>query len=122
MRFTTHRRKLASVVASNSGETLVETLISVLISSLALLMLATAIGASVNIIKRSRDSMQNFYNGESKMIRSAQGSGSGSDLQVTVDVALTRDGDGNLETTESVKNYKSTDSKSDVTFYERGTS
>lgn len=121
MRFTTRRHKFASVVASNSGETLVETLISVLISSLALLMLATAIGASVNIIMRSRDSMQNFYNGEGKMIKSAQGSGSASDLQVTVDVALTRDGDGNLETTESVKNYKSTDSKSDVTFYERGT-
>ena len=118
---TKHSRTLSSIVASSSGETWVETLVSVLISSLALLMLATAIGTSVNIVMSSRDRMEEFYGGESEMIKGAQGSSEGSSMDISLDVALTRDDEGDLNNTESVESYKSTDSKSGVTFYERST-
>ncbi len=121
MRLIKHSHRFTNVVASDSGETMVETLVSILISSLALLMLATAIGTSVNIIMTSRDSMEAFYDGESEMIENAQDSSSGSTLDISMDVALTRDDEGNLEKTESVKSYASTDSKSHVSLYERST-
>lgn len=57
-------------LASTRGETIVETLIAVLISSLALLMMATAIGTAVNMIKTSRVTMEATYSDESGMIAS----------------------------------------------------
>lgn len=68
--------RLQHKLASDSGETIVETLVSVLVSSLALLMLATAIGASVNIVMRSREYMQQFYTAEASMVEKSQKAGS----------------------------------------------
>ena len=51
------REKLRSC----SGESIAETLFALLISSLALLMLAGAIQASVNVIEKSRTAMGTYY-------------------------------------------------------------
>ena len=53
---------------SSSGETMVETLVSVLISALALMLLSTAIGSSVNIVLSSREHMEKRYTDESAMV------------------------------------------------------
>lgn len=58
-------------IGNNAGETLAETLVSVLVSSLALLMLATAIGTTVNIIMTSRGKMQELYGNESATVSSS---------------------------------------------------
>ncbi len=116
-----NRNLIRIAMADDSGETMVETLVSILISSLALLMLATAIGASVNIVMSSRDRMEQFYNGEGSMIQNAEASSSSSTLNIMLDVALKRDARQNLETTEEVQSYASTDERSGVAMYERST-
>lgn len=54
-------------ISDNSGETLGETLVSLLISALALVMLAGAISAASGIILRSRDRINNYYAQNSKI-------------------------------------------------------
>ena len=51
---------------------MVETLVSVLISALALMLLATAIGTAVNIVRTSRDSMTDYYKNENDAIKDSQ--------------------------------------------------
>lgn len=51
---------------------MVETLVSVLISALALMLLATAIGTAVNIVRTSRDSMTDYYRNENDAIKDSQ--------------------------------------------------
>lgn len=50
-----------------SGETMVETLVSILISALALLVLATVISTSVRLVDNSRKRMDDFYATESDL-------------------------------------------------------
>jgi len=64
-------KKAIKKVSGSRGETIVETLVSILISSLALLMLATAIGSSVKIIMTSTRHMETFYNGQSALVATA---------------------------------------------------
>lgn len=71
---------------SSSGETMVETLVSVLISALALMLLSTAIGSSVNIVLSSREHMEERYNYESAMVSGSPMAGS--PKKITVDVPL----------------------------------
>lgn len=68
MRFTSFLTSMKQRLLSSSGETMVETLVSVLISALALMLLSTAIGSSVNIVLSSKDSMEKRYADESAMV------------------------------------------------------
>ena len=105
-------RSLSKLMRNCSGETMVETLVSVLISSLALLLLATAIGASVNIVMSSKRSMQGFYSDESTL---AQGGGSITNSQkVTPSVALRED-----EVGGNVKVKVLTSENDNLSLYER---
>lgn len=61
MRISSFRKTAANKLRSRTGETITETLVSVLISALALVMLAGAITAASNIIKRSRNALSNYY-------------------------------------------------------------
>lgn len=75
-------------IGSNAGETLAETLVSVLVSSLALLLLATAIGTTVNIIMSSRGKMTEIYENESATASSSpKGQGT-----VTFEIPIESDG------------------------------
>lgn len=89
------------------GETIVETLISVLVSSLALLMMATAIGTSVNIVLQSRGRMERFYQDENTMVGSSIEGTDSSSVGYTTDVAIrTKEVP---ETSGSLKVYSTTD-------------
>ena len=46
---------------NNAGETIGETLVALLISSLSLVMLAGAISASVRVVTKSKEKMNNYY-------------------------------------------------------------
>lgn len=46
---------------SRSGESIAETLVALLISSLALVMLAGSISAAVHIVKKTRDKLDQYY-------------------------------------------------------------
>ena len=54
-------RQIGKKLHSRAGETIAETLIALLISALALVMLAGAIGTASKIITRSEIQMQAYY-------------------------------------------------------------
>lgn len=76
--------RLKRKLQSYRGETMVETLVSVLISALALMLLATAIGTSVNIVKTSRINMTDYYKNESDAVNDSQDTSSSPDQEGVV--------------------------------------
>ena len=61
---------------SRAGETLTETLVALLISSLALLMLAGAVTAATRVITRSKDKMAEYYAADAALAERASSKGS----------------------------------------------
>lgn len=53
--------ELCKKLHSQSGETIGETLVALLISSLALVMLASMISATVNLVSKSQTKMDDYY-------------------------------------------------------------
>ena len=68
------RKRIQSKIKSRTGESIGETLIALLISALALIMLAGAISSAANIITRNKTAMEEYY----------IGTGGGSSKQFTV--------------------------------------
>lgn len=54
-------KKMLKKLRSTAGESIGETLIALLISALALVMLAGAVSSASNIITRSNDAMNDYY-------------------------------------------------------------
>lgn len=54
-------RKIRGKLSGSAGETLVETLVALLLSSIALVMLAGAVNSSARIVKRSRAALMRYY-------------------------------------------------------------
>ena len=86
------RRKLRS----NRGETIGETLVALLISALALVMLAGAISSTANMINTSDRKMGEYYSKDAALVEHSGGDPSG-DLLVTIQ----SDSDANIK-----KDYK----------------
>ena len=86
------KKSMLRKLKSRKGETISETLVSLLISSLALTMLAGAITASANLVEKSRTKMDSYYaaseveNGVIKM------SGGGTEGTVTIKDSAASDG------------------------------
>ena len=57
------RKKIQSKIRSRVGESIGETLIALLISALALLMLAGAISSAAKIVTRNKTAMEEYYIG-----------------------------------------------------------
>ena len=57
------KQRIAAKLRGRSGESIAETLVALLISALALMMLAGAVGAAANVITKSKTAM-NTYNTE----------------------------------------------------------
>lgn len=70
------RTRIRNKLGSSSGESISETLVALLISALALVMLAGVIAASSRIVTRSRESMSTYYDNCNEMVRMSAGSGS----------------------------------------------
>lgn len=62
------KRDIRKKLLSQSGESIAETLVALLISALALMMLAGAIGAANRIITQSEKVMRNYYTANNIMI------------------------------------------------------
>ncbi|MBQ6346431.1 MAG: hypothetical protein IJI71_02600 [Clostridia bacterium] len=67
------KKTIKSKIRSISGESIGETLVALLISALALLMLAGAIGSASKIVTRNKTAMDEYYvgAGESKSQQAA---------------------------------------------------
>ena len=68
---------------SEAGESIAETLVALLISSLALLMLAGAVTTATRVIGQSTDKMNAYYLKDTAMI-----SGEGEDSSITVTINI----------------------------------
>ena len=53
---------------SRAGESIAETLIALLISALALMMLAGAVSSAANVVTRSRTAMSDYYEKDAAMV------------------------------------------------------
>lgn len=74
--------KLRKKLNSRSGETITETLVALLISALALVMLAAAISSAASVITRSREKLDAYYLENEKVInRVANGT---NDITITL--------------------------------------
>lgn len=61
------KQKIAAKARSQAGETLAETLISLLVAALALVMLAGAVAAAGRIVDRSKTAMKDYYTADAKV-------------------------------------------------------
>lgn len=102
-------RKLKKRITCESGETIVETMVSVLITSLALLLLATAIGSSIRIIQQSKMSMETRYTEETSMVEGSVNDTDGEGGSYSTDVPISVFGDSAVvvyETNDGTTLYK----------------
>ena len=75
------RNRIAGKLKSNSGESIAETLVAVLIAAFALLMLAGTINTASNLITNSKAKLKTYYEGNNKL---ASGSAVDADRKATV--------------------------------------
>ncbi len=87
------RRKLRS----KRGETIGETLVALLISALALVMLAGAISSTANMINASDKKMGEYYSGDAALAEHSGGDPSGNMV-----VTIQSDSDANINNDYSV--------------------
>lgn len=78
------KKSAAGKLKSNKGETISETLVALLISSLALTMLAGAITASANLVEKSRTKMDSYYAASEQENGVIKMSGAGTEGTVTI--------------------------------------
>ena len=86
-------RKMKTKICSNLGESISETLIALLISSLALVMLAAAISSSSAMITTSRNKLKDYYDKEVVFVNRSAGITTGSP-SVTIADATASPSDG----------------------------
>jgi len=85
---------------SKAGETIAETLVALLISALALVMLAGAISTTAKVITKSDDVMTNYYAGDAALVEQ-----SGAEI-ITVNIG---EGEGATATTIETRSVKFTE-------------
>ena len=98
--------RLKQKLHSNSGESIAETLVSVLIAALALLLLAGTMRSASNIVTRSREKLKDYYDASETMVTTTP------DTEATVTIT---DGSasGGITISSSIK-YNENDTFSDV--------
>ena len=60
---------IRKILQNEKGESITETLVSTLIASLALVLLAGMLTSSVNVIKKSKTAMSSYYESLNQMVR-----------------------------------------------------
>ena len=96
---------------------MVETLVSVLISALALMLLSTAIGSSVNIVISSKDHMEKRYADESTMVTGGEQVTGAPEVTLDVPLEASTPGSGTATSVVSVDVFGSGDA--DLYLYRR---
>lgn len=76
--------KARALIRDEQGETITETLVSVLIGGLALLMLAVVLATSNNIISESKQSMNEYYAKTNAIASETHAPSEGNSVSVTL--------------------------------------
>ncbi|MBR1560668.1 MAG: hypothetical protein IJ646_10560 [Clostridia bacterium] len=74
---------LMKKLRSRAGESIGETLVSLLISALALMMLAGAISAAMRVVTTSNDKMTTYYQGDNTLANPSVDSGKIMEIKLT---------------------------------------
>lgn len=96
--------KLKNKLKSKKGETITETLVSVLIAAAAMILFASMITSSQRILKKSESIMNAYYDGEEKM--EAKMASSGTAGGSTTGVAAGTEGAGEAKTSGATGEIK----------------
>lgn len=96
--------RIPQKVRSRSGESIAETLIALLISCLALLMLASMITSSARLVTKSRNLMETYYS-NNNVLENHEGTGAGS-LTVTIKPKNDNQSSSQLQKSFTAKYYK----------------
>lgn len=73
------KKQAGRKLRGRAGESIAETLVALLISALALLMLAGAVSSATNAVLRSKSKMTAYYATDTAMITHGEGSAEGSE-------------------------------------------
>lgn len=90
--------KLKNKLKSKKGETITETLVSVLIAAAAMILFASMITSSQRILKKSESIMDAYYKGETKMEEAMASSGTSGKSKTGADMAADTEGAGEAKT------------------------
>ena len=96
--------RIPQKIHSRSGESIAETLIALLISCLALLMLASMITSSARLVTKSRNLMETYYS-NNNVLENHEGTGAGS-LTVTIKPKNDNQSSSQLQKSFTAKYYK----------------
>ena len=109
------RNRINKKLRSSAGESLSETLVSLLISALALAMLAGAITAASHMITSSRDKLRTYYAAKENV--ETRGATTGSNLNVTIKENKTNG--ATIQSNISVGQYSVTAFRKNIVAYKK---
>lgn len=104
-----------SILADQRGDTLVETLVAILVSSLAMLMLAAALSSSMNIVTSSNAAMKEYYSDETALVTHTATPQNG----YTVSITIGSTDSGNIIPINGIKVYKADAGSKSVIAYSK---
>ena len=85
MKFSTRLTgKITNKLSSSSGESIAETMVALLIAALAILMLAGAMMTASNIVTRSRNKLNEYYDKTEDVIKDVTNPGKTANGTVTI--------------------------------------
>ena len=93
-------KKIHAKLCNQSGESIGETLVALLISALALVMLAGAIGSAAKVITRSNEKMTKYYQTDNKIAERATAKSG------PINITMTEKTDSTLTQTTVTGTYK----------------
>ena len=77
------KEKLTNKLRSQSGESIGETLVALLISALALVMLAGAMTSALGMITKSRNKLNSYYDAENNVVTRTNGTQLNNGITIT---------------------------------------
>lgn len=78
------KHRIARKLKSRAGESIAETLIGLLIASLALVMLAGAIATATRLVLTSKDKMDGYYEADGNMATRSDDTKNSSPIEITL--------------------------------------
>ena len=81
--------RVLKIMHSQAGESIAETLIALLVASLALVMLAGAISSGAAAVQKGRDKLKNYYDNTEYIVNHAGGDGTDKVGNDTTEITIT---------------------------------
>ena len=94
-------KKIAKKLRSQTGESIAETLIAVLVIAVALTMLAAMITATANMVKKSEKKMDEYYTANAAL-ETLSGGNSSNSISINISTNSSEGGSSSIESVSAV--------------------